>query len=143
MSDAAFQLINEEEGRVPHAYADNMGFLTIGVGHLIDKRKGGRLPDHIIDALFRYDLDEKTGQAQTLPGWDALNEVQRAVLISMVFQMGLEGVRGFKNMLAALGAGELSKAAAHGRASRWAQVDTPRRAERQMKMLESGLWVPR
>lgn len=143
MSDAALQLLNEEEGRVPHAYQDHLGFWTIGVGHLIDQRKGGRLPDHIIDVLLAHDLEEKSLQAQALPGWERLNEVQQAVLISMVFQLGIEGVRGFRNMLAALSAGDLSKAAAHGRASKWAREDTPRRAQRQMRMLESGVWVPR
>lgn len=143
MSDAALQLLNEEEGRVPHVYPDHLGFWTIGVGHLVDQRKGGRLPDHIIDALLTHDIEQAETGAATLPGWDALNDVQRAVLISMVFQLGLDGVKGFRNMLAALGVGNLSKAAAHGRASKWARQDTPRRAERQMKILESGVWVPR
>jgi lysozyme len=141
--ELALQLLNEEEGRVPHAYQDHLGYWTIGVGHLIDERKGGRLPDQIINELLAYDIDEKTAQAQTLPGWEKLNEVQRAVLVSMVFQIGIDGVRGFRNMLAALAAGDLSKAAAHGRASKWARQDTPRRADRQMKMLQSGVWVPR
>jgi lysozyme len=137
------QLLNEEEGRVPHAYQDHLGFWTIGVGHLIDERKGGRLPDYIIDALLQHDIDEKLGQAKTLQGFDRLNEVQQAVLVSMVFQMGIGGIRGFPAMLRALAAGDINRAAAEGRDSKWAREDTPRRAERQMTMLESGLWLPR
>ena len=32
--------IEDHEGRVPHAYQDHKGFWTIGVGHLIDERRG-------------------------------------------------------------------------------------------------------
>ena len=31
----------EEEGLVLHAYEDHLGYLTIGYGRLIDKRRGG------------------------------------------------------------------------------------------------------
>lgn len=34
-------LLTSDEGRVPHAYQDHLGYWTIGVGHLIDRRKGG------------------------------------------------------------------------------------------------------
>lgn len=40
------QLIRDE-GNVPYAYSDSLGYLTIGVGFLIDKRKGGRLPEAV------------------------------------------------------------------------------------------------
>ncbi len=143
MSALLRRLLIEEEGRVPHAYQDHLGYWTIGVGHLIDERKGGRLPEHIIDALLEYDMDEKIGQARTLAGFDQLNEVQQAVIISMVFQLGINGVKGFRNMCAALAMGDAKTAAAHGRDSKWWRQDTPRRAERQMRMLETGIWVPR
>lgn len=148
MSQIARQLIEEEEGRVPHVYRDHLGYWTIGIGHLVDQRKGGRLPDPIIDALFDYDYAEKRAQAERIPGFSRLNEVQQAAIVSMVFQMGFEpfdgdGFRDFRNMLAALARGDVKEAARHGRDSKWWREDTPRRAERQMRMLESGLWVPR
>ena len=39
---------------------DGLGCWTIGIGHLIDWRKGGRLPDAIIDALFSLGCHERT-----------------------------------------------------------------------------------
>jgi lysozyme len=33
--------LRREEGEVLHVYKDHLGYLTIGVGRLIDKRKGG------------------------------------------------------------------------------------------------------
>lgn len=142
------QLLIEEEGRIPYAYQDAHGFWTIGVGHLIDARKGGRLPEAIIDALLEYDLAEVRTQARTIPGYAQLNPVQRAVLGSMLFQMGLEpfdgdGVRDFRNFLRALATGDLAAAAAHGLDSKWAREDSPARARRQMRMLNSGIWEPK
>ena len=46
------QLLEAREGRVAHAYIDSEGYTTIGVGRLIDKRKGGRLTDREIDYLL-------------------------------------------------------------------------------------------
>lgn len=142
------QLLIEEEARVPYAYHDSKGLLTIGVGHLIDKHAGGRLPDLIIDALLDYDIAEKSGQAARIPGFERLNEFQRAAIIAMVFQLGFEpfdgdGFKDFSDMLRALAAGDVQAAAAAGRDSKWCREDSPLRAQREMKMLESGLWVPR
>ena len=149
MSDElAARLIEEEEGRVAHAYPDHLGFLTIGVGHLIDAKKGGRLSDPIIDAIFAEDRVKFEKQAALIPGYFQLNAVQRAVIVSMLFQLGGEGfdgdgVKDWTNMLAAIARGDVKEAARHGRDSKWWREDTPGRAERQMRMLETGLWVPR
>jgi GH24 family phage-related lysozyme (muramidase) len=128
------QLLIEEEGRIPHAY-------------LVDKRRGGRLPDHIIDALLDHDIVEHSQQAERIPGYLLLNEIQRAAIVSMVFQLGFEpfdgdGFNDFSRLLAALRVGDVRRAAAEGRHSRWAREQTPRRAERQMRMLDTGLWQP-
>lgn len=40
-----------DEGRVPYAYRDSLGFWTVGVGRLIDKRKGARLPADVLERL--------------------------------------------------------------------------------------------
>src|SRR3546814_8522584 len=48
--------LNREEGRIPHAYQDSLGYWTIGVGRLIDKRKGGRLTNVEIDMLLANEI---------------------------------------------------------------------------------------
>ncbi len=142
MTDPTEQLIEEEEGRVGHVYPDSMGFQTIGVGHLVDSRKGGCLPDEIITALLRYDI--KIAQ-QTL--WkhssaDKLNSYRIAALTSLIFQLGGPNAEGFHELWARLGFGDFKGAAAAGLDSKWAQ-QTPKRAQREMEMLASGLWVPK
>jgi lysozyme len=53
----------------------------------------------------------------------------------MAYQMGVEGVCGFKTMLRCLEAGELEKAAGAALNSRWAKVQTPARAKRVAAMI--------
>lgn len=147
MSNVAKQLLTEEEGRRAQPYYDSKGYVTAGIGRLLDPRKVCPLPGEIIDRLFEIDFDEKSLQAEQISGFDRLNEVQKAVIVSMVYQMGMEpfdgdGFKDFTLMLRALAKGDVRKAAAEGRDSKWAKFDTPTRAERQMKMLESGVWVP-
>lgn len=142
MSDILRKLLIEEEDRIPHAYLDHLGFWTIGVGHLIDKRKGGRLPDQIIDALLDYDIAEKTAIAARFRGWEQLSDVRKAVLVSMCFQMGSKPLS-WPNFRRALEAGDFIAASQHGMDSVWARVQTPARARRQMRMLTSGEWEPK
>lgn len=75
-------LLESDEGRVRHAYQDHLGYWTIGVGHLIDKRKGGGLPDFIIDALLEHDIAEKTAEVErALPWVKDLDDARRAALL--------------------------------------------------------------
>lgn len=148
MSKVARDLIVEEEGRKAQPYYDHKGYVTWGVGHLADPRKTCPVPDRIIDLMFDHDYAEKLALARQIPGFNGLNEAQQAVVVSMVFQMGFEpfdgdGFKDFTKFLAALKKGDVKTAAAEGLDSKWAKEDTPRRAQRQMRMLASGLWVPR
>ena len=59
---------------------------TGGIGHLLDPRKGGRLPQPVIDLLFEIDYAEHRALAQKIPGFDLLNSIQQLVMVSMVFQ---------------------------------------------------------
>ena len=133
-------LIALHEGRVPHAYQDSLGYWTIGIGHLIDRRKGGRLPDPIIDALFDHDLREHTEPLyRALPWIGRLDDVRRAVLIDMAFNLGLPGLLTFKVTLACVRDGDYEQAAHNMLRSKWAtQVKT--RATRLARMMRTGEW---
>jgi GH24 family phage-related lysozyme (muramidase) len=144
----AKQLIEEEEGRKAQPYYDSRGYVTWGVGHLSDPRLPCPVPAPIVDAMFSHDLAEKTALARLIKGFTNLNEVQQTAVISMVFQLGFEpfdgdGFKDFTKFLTALAKGDVKTAAAEGLDSKWAKADSPRRAQRQMKMLATGLWVPK
>ena len=140
MTELALQLIGEEEGRRALAYPDSRGFLTIGVGCLIDSRVKGAsgLCDEAIDAQLSHDSIRARASAMRLPGFAQCNEVRQAVLISMCFQLG--DLADWPNFRRALAAGNYLEAAQHGLDSDWARTQTPARARRQMRMLASGEW---
>lgn len=135
------QLIREE-GEVLHAYQDHLGYLTIGVGILIDKRKGGGITKEESRFLL---LNRVKGVVEDirkhLPWFDSIgNEPRKAVLIGMAFQMGLNGLLGFKNTLEMIRVGDYDKAAVGMLNSLWAR-QTPARAKRMAKQMETGEWV--
>ena len=135
--------LRQEEGAVPHAYQDHLGFWTIGVGRLIDRRKGGGLSPEEIDYLLANDIERKTREVFTALPWARyLDDARQAVLIGMAFQMGLGGLLGFKNTLANVKAGRYTQAAAGMLASKWAQ-QTPGRAARMARQMETGEWQMR
>lgn len=141
MPEHLASLLEADEGRVRHAYQDHLGYWTIGVGHLIDKRKGGGLPEHIIDLLLEHDIAEKTAEVErALPWVKDLDEARRAVLIAMAFQMGTNGLLAFKTTLARVRAHNFEGAASGMLQSLWAQ-QTPARAARMAEQMRTGQWT--
>lgn len=140
LNDRMVALLSLHEGRVPHAYQDSLGYWTIGVGHLIDKRKGGKLPERIIDALLEHDIKEHSLPLyQALPWLSSLDEVRQAVLLDMAFNLGVAGLLKWKNTLAAIERGDYSAAAAAMEASLWAR-QVKSRARRLVRMMRTGEW---
>jgi len=135
------QLIREE-GEVLHAYEDHLGYLTIGVGILIDKRKGGGITKEESRFLLLNRVKGVVeGIRKNLSWFDSIgNEPRKAVLIGMAFQMGLNGLLGFKNTLEMIRVGDYDKAAVGMLNSFWAP-QTPARAKRMAKQMETGEWV--
>jgi lysozyme len=132
--------LRREEGVSRHAYQDHLGFWTIGVGRLIDQRKGGGLSDEEVDYLLRNDAARFESEVlKALPWAAALNEPRLAVLIGMAFQMGTAGLLGFKQTLAAIRDEHYPHAAALMLQSKWAE-QTPARAKRMARQIETGEW---
>lgn len=139
------KLISLHEGRVPWAYKDSLGFLTIGVGHLVDKAKGGRLPEHIIDALLDYDIQAHRDELyQSAPWVQELDDVRRAVLVDMAFNLSVEpfdgdGYKDWPNFVDQIKRKDYAAAAANMRSTLWAK-QVGKRAERLATMMETGQW---
>lgn len=135
----AIKHLEAEEGRVAHAYQDHLGYWTIGIGRLIDKRKGGRLTDAEIDYLLANDLARFRKSLEGWPAWERVKDdpVRAVALLSMAFQMGTAGLAGFKNTLAMIAAGRFADAADNMLESKWAK-QTPARAKRVSTMIRTG-----
>src|SRR3546814_2176079 len=123
------------EGRIPHAYQDSLGYWTIGVGRLIDKRKGGRLTNVEIDMLLANDIADKIAEISDWPAWQAVkaDPVRATALLSMAFQMGAAGLAGFKNSLKLVEQKRWAEAAANMMLSKWAK-QTPERDRKRTRL---------
>lgn len=131
-----------DEGVKAQAYQDHLGFWTIGVGRLIDPRKpGAGLRGHEIDYLLRSDIDDRIeALTRRLPWFQNLDDARRGVLLNMSFQLGVDGLLGFKNTLAMIERGDYAEASEGMLNSLWAR-QTPARAQRMAKQMKTGQWV--
>lgn len=130
-----------DEGVRACAYQDHLGYWTIGIGRLIDERKpgAGLRPDEI-DYLFNNDMADRIAALSIRLSWfTRLDEARQGVLLNMSFQMGVEGLLGFKNTLKLVEVGNYTKAAENMLMSLWAR-QTPQRARRLAKQMETGVW---
>ena len=134
------QQLLREEGSESCAYQDTRGFWTIGVGRLIDARKGDGLSQDEIEYLLDNDIKKITEKVHKFLPWvSKLNEPRQAVLLQMTFQMGLRGVLDFKRTLGSIEDGQFAEAAAEMLESKWAQ-QTSTRAHRLATQMETGEW---
>ena len=141
------EMLKVEEGFRSEPYICSAGYPTIGIGWKIGRH------NQSLNDFENMTVCQATAYAQCdfmvagitaqlsnrLSFFYDLNEARQCVLISMAYQMGINGLMKFKNMLAAIETQCWNDAAHEGLDSRWAQ-QTPERAERQMKTLLLGDW---
>jgi len=130
--------LKNDEGWVPHAYQDHLGFWTVGYGFLVDKRRNGRIPQPVADYWLNWEIDriwERLSEA--LPWFDDLPEQVQRALVNMAYQMGVSGLLGFRQTLALLADGKYAEAADQAMRSRWAD-QTPNRARRVTDWIRSA-----
>lgn len=133
------------EGKRYSAYQDSLGYWTIGVGRLIDARKGGRLSDDEIELMLTNDIKNHKALLLQYQPWVAnLDEVRQAVMFDMTFNLGIEpfdndGIKDWPNFINQVRTGQYTNAAANMRSTTWAkQVGS--RATRLAQMMETGEW---
>lgn len=136
----SYSQLKRDEGEVLHAYQDHLGYWTIGIGILIDKRKGGGLRPEESEFVFRNRLRLLDAElADRIPWISKLDPARKGVLINMAFQMGVTGLLGFKNTLALIQSGKYQDAAKAMLQSKWA-TQTPARAQRLSNQMATGQW---
>jgi lysozyme len=111
------------------------GKISIGIGRNLDDV--GISPNESL-ILFTNDVDRVIMDLATFPWWERLNDARRVALADMRFQLGYAGFRKFTQMLKALDAGDYVAAAHAARASKWAREQTPLRAAKVTKQIETG-----
>jgi len=132
------QLIRDE-AEVNHAYQDSEGYWTIGVGHLIDKRKGGEISHKISMLILDDDIKEVLGQCDRAFDWfDDLNEARKVVILNMVFNLGLDGFKDFKKTIYFIKAGDYNEASIEMLDSKWSR-QVGARAARLSVIMNAGI----
>jgi lysozyme len=125
----------EDEGTRLKPYKDSVGVLTIGIGHNLEEG----IPPEVVALLFECDLSDAVATAMRYcPIFNELDEVRKAVLVNMAFNLGLTRLRLFKGMLAAIMKKDFRLAAWHMENSLWAKQVQKSRSERLIRMMRTG-----
>ena len=145
LTDSLKNRVRAHEGCVDHVYLDSLGKATIGIGHLIQPHERSRFPEgktisrEEIDELFDIDLNRAAAGADLLikecVGHDLPQPVGE-VIVEMVFQLGIQGVRNFKKMWKNIRIKRWKDAANEMKDSRWYK-QTPKRCEELASIIEN------
>ena len=134
-------ILEVEEGWREKPYLCSEGYPTVGYGFKIGP-KGADIRN------YQFTLPRKAGESwldeyiqdlrfelhRRLSG---LNEARQAIILSMCYQMGIEGCLAFRKMWAAIEDRNFQAAAVEMMDSRWAK-QTPNRARRHRDVMSSG-----
>lgn len=142
-------ILNFEEGFKPRAYIDTEGYPTIGTGFLIGPKGAAvtnytfTLSKNVSDVWLQELVDVRYAEMRSAPAvYAALKQCNPArsdILISMAYQLGTQGLAGFKNTLQMISVGNFTGAAAGMMNSLWAR-QTPKRALRHADVMRTGTY---
>lgn len=144
---AAVSLLADEEGFRPKPYLCSEGFPTVGYGQRIGAKNQPliayqfSLPEvvarHWLAVNVATLINDVTQHPEIEAAFYRCNLARQTVLISMAYQLGVHGLAGFKNMLAAIKDERWQAAETHALDSLWAK-QTPARAKRHARVLATG-----
>ena len=141
------ELIKElifDEGYETETYEDHLGFLTLGVGHLVldtdpefGKPVGTPVSEERIRECLNKDIDTVCSELdRNLHWWRGLNDDKQRVMVNMCFNLGYPRLSKFKKFLAAMQKNDFETAAIEMMDSKWA-TQVGKRAERlKQRVLE-------
>jgi len=133
-----------DEGYKAETYEDHLGFLTLGVGHLVldtdpefGKPVGTPVSEERIRDCLNKDIDTVCNELdRNFHWWRGLNDNKQRVMVNMGFNLGYPRLSKFKNFLAAMQKNDFETAAIEMMDSKWA-TQVGKRAERlKQRVLE-------
>lgn len=100
-----FEELKRHEGYKNDVYKDHLGYLTVGIGHLLSKEEcelfdeGDIIQDETIHDLFEEDLSESIDSCfKMYERFEQLPYIIQKTLINMCFNIGETRLRKFKKM---------------------------------------------
>ena len=143
----------KHEGLKLSPYKCTAGKLTIGVGRCVEtnpftteelKAIGDwqhGITKNAAIMLLKNDIEKcKMQLTSKIPFYCGLDKERQYALLDMCFQMGINGLLKFKNMLKALKNREYNRAAYECLNSSYAE-QTPNRAKRIANLIKTGVWA--
>lgn len=118
----------EHEGIRKFAYTDTVGKITVGIGRNIDKDGEGLSVDECF-YLMRNDIDRRYRVLMQYDWFKMQNDARQGALIELAFNLGINGLLEFKDVIAALN--PLNPGAAYKALndSKWATEVSPARSK--------------
>lgn len=132
---ALAERIKDHEGFRSKPYRCSAGKLTIGYGRNIEDVG---ITKSEAERLLLNDLEVASLSVAPIANRLKLNEARKGVLVEMVYNLGLNGMLGFKKMLAAIEAEDYEQAAVEMLDSKWAK-QVGQRAITLAKIMRTGI----
>ena len=159
-------MLRFEEGWREKPYVDTEGYPTVGYGFKIGPKLAGgpKARQAALEHYYQFTLPHTAGDAWLMrivatthekmlekasiasaleacvqDGVDTIENPRACVLISMAYQMGVEGLAGFRNTLMCITNHDWFQAETQMLKSKWAN-QTPKRARRHAWQMRNGLW---
>tara|TARA_R110000850_G_scaffold42858_2_gene109914 strand:- start:841 stop:1278 length:438 start_codon:yes stop_codon:yes gene_type:complete len=141
--DKLIQELILDEGYKYETYEDHLGFLTLGVGHLvldtdpeIDKPVGTPVSEERVLECLNNDIETVCDELnRNMPWWKELSDEKMRVLANMCFNLGITRLLKFRKFLAALEAGDFETAGEEMIDSKWATQVGARATRLQRRIL--------
>lgn len=128
-------LLEKYEGRKKRAYLDTEGNWTVGVGRNIEAVE---FSDDEIDLMLSNDMKRVMRECETFPWFIDLTPARQHVVFNMVFNLGMDGFKGFKRMIRAIEKEDWVEAACQMIDSHWAAQVKSRAVELAVMMKGEG-----
>jgi|TARA_B100001105_G_C22366696_1_gene432971 lysozyme len=141
--------IKRHEGEVLEVYEDSLGYLTLGVGHLIreddeefGEPSGTPVSQEVVDRYYNTDFMKHVNETLHVCDdhgidFDNLPENIQHVLVNMCFNLGANRLGKFRNMLTACYESNWKEMSAQMEDSRWYGQVGRRSAELQEMVLNA------
>ena len=130
-------LIAKHEGLRLKPYTDTVGKLTIGYGRNLDDNG---ITKYEAELMLTHDVANVYEDIKRFEWFTELDEVRQAVVVNMVFNLGINRFMKFKNTIMFIEKGLYTAAAEEMLDSKWAR-QVGNRAQELSLMMRSGEWL--